>query len=553
MLVPVFLGVASLIYGQQPEVVQPQDPTAAQNQAPNQAETPKTPAAKRGERPLTPEEIREKQIQMFDPLNKTNPLVPEQEQPAAGGAVPPLEQKPRTQPTEKFTPLPGSVAASRNTGPQVTGDTGGDQDYAGPAVLSRSYTLTKPQVPNSVQWAPSLGFTEIYDSSIPQLAQANGTSGTRPSPFGYGLSWGVAGRHHWKRDAIDLRYTGGSNKYGAGTGYNGTNQSLNLVLTHVVSRHIQMNLVSAGSIQSASAGLVNNLTNPETSIANVNLAATPVIQLLDQNIRQWMNQVSVTWQKSARLSFNGGGGVFFVDRSGTGLQAIGNTGYQAQGDVNYRFTRRTTVGVYYSYTSYQYSHQISLADFHTLGGIYSYAFNRLTQLRLRAGESWLENQGQQLVPLNPLVASLTGQAVGVVESYSRHTTADVSADLARDFGRNRTGHVSYVRGVAPGNGLLQTSTQETFLGSFSTRLFRDYTLTFAGGKVSTSAVVATAGRYSSEYAGVTITHSYRHGLAGTLGFDYRKVSLTNQPMLHSQYRITSTISWNPGENWLKSW
>ena len=550
MLVPVFLGVASLIYGQQPEVVQPQDPTAAQNQAPNQAETPKTPAAKRGERPLTPEEIREKQIQMFDPLNKTNPLVPEQEQSAAGGAVPPLEQKPRTQPTEKVTPLPGSVAASRNTGPQVTGDTGGDQDYTGPAVLSRSYTLTKPQVPNSVQWAPSLGFTEIYDSSTQQVTQANGT---KTSPFGYGLLWGLSGSHRWKRYALDLRYSGGSTKYGGGSGYNGTNQAISLVLTRIISRHLQVNLVSSGSIQSAAAGLVNTLTNPETSIANVNLAATPLIQVLDQSTRQWTNQVSVTWQKSARLSFSGGGGLFFVDRIGVGIQGIGNTGYQAQGDLNYRFSRRMTVGIYYSYTTYQYSHQVSLADFHTLGGIYSYAFNRSTQARLRAGESWLENQGQQVVRLDPFVASLTGQGAGVVESYSRHLTADISADLGKDFGRNRAAHISYARGVAPGNGLFQTSTQETISASFSTRVLRDYTVSVAGGRLSTSALAATAGEYTSTFVGVTVTHAYRHGLAGALGCDYRTIQLTNQPTLHNQIRITSTISWNPGENWLKSW
>ena len=86
---------------------------------------------------------------------------------------------------------------------------------------------------------------------------------------------------------------------------------------------------------------------------------------------------------TSRLSFSMGTSYFAIDRDSALL--LGMTGQQARGDVNYRLTRNTTVGAYYSFSNYLYAHGFGNSDTNTAGLIYSYAFNRTTQLRFEGG------------------------------------------------------------------------------------------------------------------------------------------------------------------------
>ncbi|MES1262422.1 MAG: hypothetical protein ABUS49_11860, partial [Acidobacteriota bacterium] len=433
-----FCAILPMAFSQEPAAPETQDQPA------------EAPAA-RGERPLTPAQLRERQIRMRDPLDKSNPLLGDR-----AGQQEPDPEKPSPDPSaapQRAAPLPGSVAASNapnsNAGPRVVEDQGENpvQDYSGPAVLSRSYTLSRPMLPQSIRWKPVLGFAELYQTGLP--AGASTAPGVYPttSSFGYNATWGITGRHLWKHDQVGLDYHGSADQYGGYRAYNGVNHLLNVDFAHAFSRHLILNLVGGGAIYSQSYSLENAIVGPG-SVANINLSASPNLQVLDQGTRQWTNQATLTWKKSARLSFTAGGGLFFVERTGVGI--AGNTGRQAQADVNYRYTRKTTVGVYYSFTDYAFTHRVSLVNFHTLGGIYSYALNRSTQIRLRAGASWVENESYQVIQIAPEVAALTGQSTGIVDSYRRSVTSDISFQAVKDFGRNRTANFAYARGISPG-------------------------------------------------------------------------------------------------------
>ncbi len=542
------LALASIafVFGQLPDLAKPPQPV--------QETSPVVDPAKRGERPLTPAELRDQQIRLRDPLSKANPALEGRESTQADPEPAPLV---RRQPTE--APLPGSIAESNlpgtqpGSGPRVAaqGSDAPGADYAGPAVLSRSYTISRPTVPKSFKWTPTLGFTETYDTGLALPALIPGGAIRQAASLGYGISWAISGQHAWKHDLLGLDYHGDMNRYGGNSSYNGVNQALNLSLRHLVSRRLALNYTTTGSIQSRNSTLLNPLSDPGSSVANTNLAASPTSQILDDRVRQWQNQLGVVWQKSSRLSFNAGAGLFFVDR--TGFSAIGNSGYQAQADVNYRMTRKTTVGLYYSFTTYTYSHQISVADFHTLGGIYSYALNRGAQIRLRAGVSAIESQGQQVIMIDPQIAALLGQAQGIVEFYSRHLTSDISAQFVKDLGRRRTASVSYARGLSPGNGQMLTSTQESLGAQYSMRLFRSYRLDLSAGRLALVSVNHTAaGKYDSQFYSGSLNRTYRRGMNGFLRVDYRTFNIPNQPGVNNQVRISTGITWDPPvENWLK--
>ena len=103
------------------------------------------------------------------------------------------------------------------------------------------------------------------------------------------------------------------------------------------------------------------------------------------------------WQKSARMSFNFGGALFAADH--TNKELFGNSGSQARADVNYRYTSKMTIGAYYSFNDYTFTHHIQISNAHTVGGIFSYAVTRTAQVRLRAGITQAESEGLTSVPL----------------------------------------------------------------------------------------------------------------------------------------------------------
>jgi hypothetical protein len=505
-------------------------------------------------RPLTPEEKRQQEIDRYNPLSPLNPS-----KRALPGDQPPAAPRETVAPKPKAdagaAPLPGSVADSNQPpvpvpgadGPEVI--TGGDdadtnpRAYNGPAVLTRSYTIARPLDSREMKWTWSVAENEVFQTG---LVYGIGTAGaaTNGDSFGTMTSFSFSGRHLWKRDQIGVDYGGSYNRYFSNYGYNGLNQTLNLDYEHYFTRHLSMNLVENGSILSQNSTLQNPLAAPGVNAANLDLAASPAVQVLDQRTRQFLTSAGLTWQLSSRLSFNLTEGFFAVDR--TGLQLISGSGYQSQADVNYRITPKTTIGAYYSFTSYLYTQHESSSDSHTVGAIFSHAINRTTQLRVRAGVSRLETLAYTLVPIDPVFAALVGQQYGVADTYFRTYTTDISAQFVKDFGRRKTVNIAVTRGIAPGNGLILTAIQQVASATFETRIFHSYILSFAGGRTSLSAQGQTFGSYTSNYLGVNFSHAMPRGPAATFAVNYRTYAITNMPGIQKQFSVSSGITWSPG-------
>jgi hypothetical protein len=511
-----------------------------------------------GERPPTPEELRKQEIDAHDPLARDprskDPHLQDPRQPDTDATEDPnRDLTPRQQAP---APLPGSIADSnlnptlRNEGPQILENdpNSPDQQYNGPAVLSRSYTLTRPMVPKQVRWSWTVSGGQNYSGGlVTGSSTSTAPTGTVPNSSSYGTSaaFAVQGRHLWKRDQIGLSYTGGYNRYASVTSYNGVNQNLNIDYGHQFSRHLSLNIVESASTITQNGTLTNPLAEPGVSVANINLAASPTVQPFDQVTRQSTTQISVTWQKSARLSFSLSAGLFGVER--TGAQLSGDSGYQGQTDMNYRLTRKTTVGVYYSYVTYVFSHHLADSDTNTVGAIYSYALGRSMQIRTRAGISRIENSGLTEVPVDPVIAALTGQAAAIVASYHLSYTSDISGQLIKDFGERRTGSISYAHGVSPGNGQILTSTQQVISATYSMLLFRHYTVSAGIGQTALSATLGAAGNTVSDYITLSLSRTLRHNVATNLGFSYRTYSAAGQANVQPQFVISSGVSWGPGE------
>ncbi|MDE3197889.1 MAG: hypothetical protein KGN84_16190, partial [Acidobacteriota bacterium] len=368
--------------------------------------------------------------------------------------------------------------------------------------------------------------------------------------FSEGATFHFGGRHVWKHDQLGISYNAGYIRYGSQAyGYSGLNQTLAVDYTHMISSHLEFTFVESLARFTQGGALSNPLEVPGVNVANLNLSVSSSLQPYDLIYHQTSTQTGITWQKSARLSFSYTAGIFGVARAGP--YSVGNAGFQASTDMNYRLTRKTTLGASYAYTTFSFSHGYASAASHTVDMIYSYALGRSTEFRSRFGFSTFQNNGLTSVPVDPTIAALTGQALGIVEIRRRSNVPDISAQLVRDFHGKHTASLSYARGISPGNGYVLTAVQESYGISYGTKIFRRYDFALSGGKSSlrTSLGATPLGgfAFSSEWAGVNVSRSLQHNISANFMVSYRRYDASGLLGVLPQIVIGTGISWGPGE------
>jgi hypothetical protein len=207
-------------------------------------------------RPLTPEQQREQEIRQFDPLDRSADQAAKEKAKEKDKAA--RDQKNDAQGDK---PLPGSIAASeqdaQRAGPRVAESDAANepvQEYTGPAVLSRSYSVNRPLIPEELKWSENVGLNAVYDSGATYYT--NGAVGS-VSPVGEGVTWSIAGRHYFQHDQIGFSYYGTYNQYAGGGGLTGSNNSVALDYGHYFSRRLSVNLGLSGAVLSQNYA-VNN-------------------------------------------------------------------------------------------------------------------------------------------------------------------------------------------------------------------------------------------------------------------------------------------------------
>jgi hypothetical protein len=322
--------------------------------------------------------------------------------------------------------------------------------YAGPAVLSRGEAPAAMQLPQ-IDFRPFLAVTGTFDTGLTGVSV--NSQGQLASSDSYGLqfSGGISGIHSWKHTKLGLDYTGSVSDYFQRTYYDSTNQSLSLSILHQFSRRLALNLRE-------SAGLfAQNYTSlglAQTVPFDPSQSYVPVTDFFDNRTLYLTTQADLIYQKNARLSFDFGGDGFINDRRSQALYSA--TGAAARADVQYRLTRRTTIGGHYSYTYYSYSRILGSSNLHTAMATLSSRLSRWWEFSLSGGVIRVENRFDELVPLDPVVAQLLGYSSGVQIVYGVDYVPTFSGRLSRTF---RTGvfWVGGGRSVTPGNGLFLTS------------------------------------------------------------------------------------------------
>ncbi|MGA2270473.1 MAG: hypothetical protein ABSH44_18520 [Bryobacteraceae bacterium] len=419
--------------------------------------------------------------------------------------------------------------------------------YAGPAVLSRGEAPAAMSLPQ-IDFRPFVEFDWVYDTGLTGVGvNSQGQLGNQASN-GLEFIGGISGVHSWKHTKIGLDYRGSIRHYTQSTYYDSTDQSLMLGIVHQFSRHATLTLSESAGMFSRNFGLPGL---PQTVPFDPSTTNVPTTDFFDNRTIYLSTQANLIIQKTARLSFSLGGDAFLTRRRSTAL--YGNVGATAHGDVQYRLTRRSTVGVNYTFTHFDFIGVLSSTDLHGVSGVYSVRLSRWLEFSGSGGIARAETKFIQNVPVDPAIAALIGTPEGTVVLDRIDYVTTVSARLSRTF-PSGVAYLSGGRGVTPGNGLFLTSITNTVTAGYNYTGLRRWSLGASVNYSSSSSIGNVLGSYGGVSGALSASRQIMRNVHGVVNVNARQYSSGDFSRYNRLiYDVRVGVGYSPGAIPLRIW
>ncbi|MEN6536018.1 MAG: hypothetical protein ABFD60_13045 [Bryobacteraceae bacterium] len=412
----------------------------------------------------------------------------------------------------------------------------------GPAIVSRGVDPAYGAGSGQVQIRPYVGVSGVYDTALTPVSIT--PEGEVPEKDGYGaeVDFGAKGYHSWRNTVLGLDYRGAVHHYTDASYYDGTDQAINLGLTHKVSPNVSFSLREA-------AGTLSHGSTMSTG-ADYTGVETPQNEMFENRTHYLTSMGDLKLTKGGRLSFNLGGSGTIVRRRSESLSSM--SGWSGRGDVAYRIGRRHTIGFDYSYDHYEYTQGRGNSDIHSVALDWSSRFGRSWELGLRAGGARVETMGTTQIALDPILAILLGQSSLTLQYYNRNYTPSADARLTREFRRARLSF-GYHRGTASGNDLYMTSREESGTAGFTYTALRKWHFSLSGDYTTYHSYGQNLGMYQSYRGGGGVTYQLASAWHLTARFDTRRYDVNDARFKRLQHRVSLGIAFSPGEFPLSLW
>jgi hypothetical protein len=433
-----------------------------------------------------------------------------------------------------------AIAALASIGPLFA-------QYGGPAILARGQS---PGAASSSQidFRPYVSVTGTYDTGLNGVAVD--TTGAPVSDASYGITvgFGVSGAHSWKRTRVGLNYSSGFSHY-VRSFYDGiSSQSLQLSISHQLSRHALLSINTDATLYGSNRA---SPTLPQTIAFDPATTYIPTNDFFDTRTFSLSTQASVSIQKSTRLSYSFGVDGFLTRRRSSAL--FGSNGVGAQGDIQYRVSRRSTIGPIYSYMHYAFTGISGGTDSHTVAGSYSLILSRSTQFSAFAGVSRYENVFVEIIPIDPAIAAVIGISSAQRVSYQVNYTPNLGARLSKVVPRG-TVFVAAGHALNPGNGLFLTSTSTNAGGGYSYTGLRHWSISAGANYNRSDSQGNVLGTYGSYSANLNVSRQVAPMTHGVLNFFARKYDSPDFKNYNKwSYGASLGLSFSPGDIPIRFW
>src|SRR5579883_3509407 len=222
----------------------------------------------------------------------------------------------------------------------------------------------------------------------------------------------------------------------------------------------------------------------------------------------------------------------------------------------YRLSRFTSVGLAYSFQHYEFVGAFGGSDIHMGAADFGLRLSRSVELSIRGGVQRLETLFIRSVPVDPVIAAITGQTTGIIASYNIGYSPLIGGRFTYTPTRTSNISLNYDRSITTGNGILITSRQEMATANYSYTGVRHWNFVTTGGynKIGGSLSFQNA-TLTTYYGAIGVTRDLgRSGLHVLFRLDARRYAFqTASDFKHTQYRASLGFSWSPGDIPLALW
>jgi hypothetical protein len=419
--------------------------------------------------------------------------------------------------------------------------------FAGPALLTRGEAPGAASAP-TIEFQPFIEVGAIYSNGLAGVILSDSGELANSASGGVRLAFGISGRHRWRRTDVGLNYRGSMSHYFRQTFYDSVDHSLLLGVKHTVSRHIDLQLSQSAGMFSRDFGL---LGIPQTALFDPSRAYTPTTDYFDNRTFYLSSAATLVVQKTSRLSFSLGGVGMLNRRRSQALRGV--NGVSASGDVQYRASRRSTIGGNYQYQRFSYTNFIGTADVHGLSFTYATALSPRVEFSGYGGASHTEIKSLTTTPTDPVIAALLGVTESMQIVHYLSWTPTFGARIARRIPQGML-HLSAGRSINPGNGLFGTSATLNVGGGYAYTGLRRWSASVQASYSYAEALAGLAGNYNSLSAGVRLSRKLISALHLMGNYSLRQYA---SPTFARYRRVVNEVNvgigFTPGEIPLRIW
>lgn len=421
--------------------------------------------------------------------------------------------------------------------------------YSGPSILSRGGNLPgrRGRAPMDFSFYGAVKGTAESGLLATMLDEEGQIQPVEA--LGVSAETGIFGGKNWRRSSLGVDYRGDYRRMFSDSPnvqrFNGWNQVVALSYERTLTRRITLQLSETGGSTNRAFG---GFAAP--AFGQLGRTGVPLNEVFDLRTDFLQTSGALTWQKSARLAFTGGGNAFFVKRKSFSL--VNSQGYIATASPTYRMSRRLTLQSLYQFQKFEFPRLFANSTIHNLASGFQYRLDRNWNLNLLAGVYLMNNRGTEQVQLSPEVAEILGRPVGLV-TFDRSSTVpmyDIDAVRRQDRGSLRIG-ASQV--TIPGNGVFLTSTSRTFNAGYSYTGTKRLSLGVSGGYTQFNSQSLRLQNLNFYQAGTGLSYRLTAGLNFTTQFDYRKFTGQDTRRGREGYGVTFGLGYTTSRFPLSIW
>jgi hypothetical protein len=290
---------------------------------------------------------------------------------------------------------------------------------------------------------------------------------------------------------------------------------------------------------------------PQTVPFDPSTTYVPTTDYFDNRTIYLTSQADLSIQKTARLSFDLGGGAFITRRRSTSL--YGTVGVYAHGDMAYRLSRQSTIGLDYGYQHYEFTRIFGGTDYHAVQLIFARQLTRLWEFTGAAGGGRVETQFIQSVPVAPAIAALLGITQSSEIVHDVRWVPNFAARLSRTF-RRGVAFIGAGHTITPGNGLFLTSAATSAFAGYNYTGLRRWSFGTELAYTRAKSVGNILGVYSSESGTVSASRQLFRSFHFVASYSARRYDSPDfsryQRLVHS---ARLGFGWSPGDVPLRIW